>query len=206
MEYKVKGAHGDHPVVHFRCAQCHSGLKALLAEAGAKMECPSCQVPVQVPGMRARAEWKRDRAAANRARASTPPEPETPAPSGVGHAPHSPPVTPQGEGAYAPAPVACDTSGPRVINEAMIGFASSYIALIGRCASIAVVVLWAIAIVFAIGSVISGSMEDYQGAGLVIGSAMALMVLWIIIRVYCGVFAAVCEMGLMANRKLQGKL
>jgi hypothetical protein len=66
MQYKVKGIHGEHPEVVFRCEACHETLNASLLEAGTDTPCPGCGVVVTVPATRERAEWKRDNAARHR--------------------------------------------------------------------------------------------------------------------------------------------
>ncbi|MDG1838205.1 MAG: hypothetical protein P8I91_05330 [Phycisphaerales bacterium] len=62
MKYKVKGLHGDHPEVVFRCDACHETLSASLLEAGTDTNCPGCAAVLNVPATRERAEWKRDMA------------------------------------------------------------------------------------------------------------------------------------------------
>jgi hypothetical protein len=60
MKYKVKGVHGDHPEVVFRCDACHETLSASLLEAGTDTNCPGCAAVLNVPATRERAEWKRE--------------------------------------------------------------------------------------------------------------------------------------------------
>jgi phage FluMu protein Com len=213
MQYKVKGSSRTHPVVQFRCDQCHSVLKALLAEAGAKMECPSCNVLVQVPGTRERAEWKRDRAAEAReqkqdrqaaapgraaqqqAQPPLPDEPAQPAPAVAAAATGT--VCPRAE----------DRSLTRQTNERMIAFASSYVAWVGRFATIILGALWGFSVIASL--LLWLSFDRWSASeciGGIVGSGALLWLLWIGIRVSCGLAASLCEVGLMANRRLQGKL
>ena len=70
MKYKVKGVHGNHPEVVFRCDACHETLSASLLEAGTDTNCPGCAAVLNVPATRERAEWKREMASRLREAAS----------------------------------------------------------------------------------------------------------------------------------------